>query len=513
MSRLSRWGLFTTACALALTSAAVAARADTLVDAIALAYQTNPTLQAQRAQLRSTDESYVQARAGYRLTATGQSQANWQFQHFGPTSGCGSILGCASGNFYPNSNQLGASVLVTQPMYTSGKATAKVNQTEAQVLSAREDLRKIEGQVMLSVVQAYANVRLDEQGLEIRKEDVAVLKRQVEESRSRFDVGEVTRTDVAQSEAQLAQTQAALSQTLAQLASDRAIYAAVVGQSPTKLEPAPAFKVFPENLDQAFDTVEQNNAPIRSADYQVQAAEAFTSEVKAQRRPNVFFQSNYSYNQPLDPYTPSAFTRSVTAGVVVQAPIFSGGVMSSQIRQAIEQETVARTQLEQVRRTQQQTLAQDWNQMLGARAIRKSAEEQVRAARIAFEGTQAEQQVGLRTTLEVLNAEQVLRGAELQLIQAERDEYSAEAGVLETMGLLEAKYIVPGVPEQPSGHSFNQLKHAFGYVPILEDDVEALDSIGQHRVKRLPEPVNGPIVTAHPDLPPPAPAGPAEGQP
>jgi outer membrane protein len=514
MSRLSRWSLGAGVCALIAAGAGGEARADSLIDAIVLAYQSNPTLQQQRAQLRATDETYVQARAtGYRINITGQSQANWQWTHFGPNSGCGSVFGCAGANVYPNTNSFGASVLLTQPVFTFGQATAKVNQAEANVLAAREDLRRVENQVMLNVIQAYADVRADEQILDIRQQDVAVLKRQVEESRARFDVGEVTRTDVAQSEAQLAQTQASLSTALSQLASDRALYAAVVGQSPTKLEPAPAFKVFPENLEQAFDTVEQNNPQIRAADYVEQGAQAFVSEVKAQRRPNVFFQSRYQYNQPLDPWTPSAFTRNVTAGVILQAPIFTGGQLSSQIREAIEQDTVANTQLELTRRTQQQALSQNWNTMLGARGSAAANTEQVRAATIAFEGTQAEQQVGLRTTLEVLNAEEVLRSAQLQLIVAQRDEYISQAAVLGAMGMLEASYLVPDLKTDPGGHSFNQLKHSFGYVPLLEDDVEALDSIGQKKIRQLPAPVNAPIATAHPDLPAPAPAGPSAGLP
>jgi outer membrane protein len=498
------------ACAL-LAGSAGAAMADTLIDAITLAYQTNPTLQQQRAQLRATDESYVQARSGYRISAKGQSQADWQFFHYGPSSNCGSLFGCS--NFYPNQNLFGASVLVTQPIFSSGQASNKVSQAEASVLASREDLRKTEAQVMFEVIQAYAQVRADEQILEIRKQDVAVLKRQVEESRSRFDVGEVTRTDVAQSEAQLAQTQSSLSTAIAQLATDRSQYAAIIGQNPTRLEPAPAFKVFPENLEQAFDTVEQNNPLIRRDDYLDQGAQAAVAEVKAQTRPTLFAQSQYSYNQPLDPWMPNAFTRQVNVGVILQAPIFTGGQLTSQIRQAIEQETVSRTQVEFTRRQQQQTLSQNWNTMLGLRASAAANEEQVRAATIAFEGTQAEQQVGLRTTLEVLNAEEVLRSAQLQLIVAQRDQYIAEAGVLQTMGMLEAQYLVPGIALDPGGHSFNQLKHAFGYIPLLEDDVEVLDSIGQPKIKTLPAPVNAPIVTAHPDLPTPRPVGAPVGQP
>ncbi len=357
---------------------------------------------------------------------------------------------------------------------------------------------------MLNVIQAYATVQLDERALEIRKQDTAVLQRQVEEERARFDVGEVTRTDVAQTEAQLAQTHALLSTAQAQLAQDRATYAAVVGQTPAQLEPAPPFRVFPDTIDQAFDTVEQNNPALRAADYLEQAAAAQVAEVKAQRLANVSFQSQYQYAEPLS-FQNNSYSRTASAGFTLQIPLFTGGQLSSQIRQAIEQDNVARTQMELVRRTQHQALSQAWNQMLGARASTAANNEQVRAATIAFNGTQAEQQVGLRTTLEVLNAEEVLRSAQLQLAQAERDEYVATAGVLGVMGLLEAKNLVPGITEEPAGHSFTQLKHAFGYIPVAEEGVAALDSLGQRPIKRLPEPVDGPIVTGQADAAPPRP--------
>ena len=492
-------------CGLAAVTAAVLtatgpARADTLLDALTLAYQTNPTLQEQRAQLRSTDETYVQARASYRPRATAQSQVGWQWEKFGPNSPNCSLLGVSfcPGPVSINTNQLSGTVNVTQPLYTSGQATAGVNAAGTQVLSSREDLRRIEAQVMLDVIRAYADVQLDERVLEIRKQDTAVLQRQVEEERARFKVGEVTRTDVAQTEAQLAQTHALLSTIQSLLAQDRATYAAVVGQTPAQLEPAPPFKVFPDTIDEAFDTLEQNNPALRSADYLEQAAAAQVGAVKAQRLANVSFQSQYQYGEPLS-FQSNSYSRTINAGVTLQIPIFTGGQLSSQIRQAIEQDNVARTNMELVRRTQHQALSQAWNQMLGARATTAANEEQVRAATIAFDGTQAEQQVGLRTTLEVLNAEEVLRTAQRQLAQGKHDEYVATAGVLSVMGLLEAKNLVPGITEEPSGHSFNQLKHAFGYMPIAEDGIQALDSLGQRSIKRLPEPLDGPIVTGQPE--------------
>ena len=480
-----------------------AASAESLADAITLAYQTNPTLQGQRAEQRATDETYVQARAGYRPTANVQATGTWYWQKF---ASCQILFGCYSatpGGSSQNYNQLNAQLSVTQPLYTGGRATAKVRAAEAQVLAGREQLRQTEGQVMMSVIQAYEDVRRDEQALAIRKDNVGVLQRQVDETRARFEVGEVTRTDVAQSEAQLAAAQALLSTAQAQLASSRAGYANVVGQSPATLQSEPAFKVFPGTVDEAFDTVEINNPAIRYADYSEEAAEAQVAEAKAERMPQVGLQGSYGYEQPISPFDTGANTRSTTAAVVFTQPLFAGGAVASQIRQYTEEANVARIQLEQSRRTSIQNVSQAWNALLAARANIIADQEQVRAAVVAFQGTRAEQQAGLRTTLEVLNAQQVLEEAQLSLVTARHDEYVASATVLNVMGLLEAKNLVPGIDRELGSHSFEQLEHAPGYVPGIDEAVSSIDSIGSSHIARLPPAVDAPISTGSPDAAPP----------
>ncbi len=498
--RLQRLGAGVLAAAFAAGGAgAGAAYAESLADAITLAYQTNPTLQAQRANLRATDETYVQARSGYRPSANIQASGNWYWQKY---ASCQILFGCysgASGGFSQNYNQLNAQLSVTQPIYTGGRATSRVRAAEAQVLAGREQLRQTEGQVMLNVVQAYEDVRRDEQALAIRKDNVAVLQRQVDETRARFEVGEVTRTDVAQSEAQLAAAQAMLSSAQAQLASSRATYAAVIGQSPGTLEAEPAFRIFPATVDEAFDTVEYNNPQIRYADYSEEAAEAQVAEAKAQRMPQVGLQGSYGYQQPISPFDTNANVRSTTASIVFSQPLFAGGSVMSQIRQYTEEANVARLQLEQARRVSIQNVSQAWNGLLAARANIVADQEQVKAASVAFEGTRAEQQAGLRTTLEVLSAQQVLEEAQLSLVQALRDEYVASATVLNVMGLLEAKNLVPGIDGQPGSHSFEQLKHAPGYVPGVDEVVPAIDSIGSKGVRTLPPEADAPITTGSAD--------------
>jgi outer membrane protein len=495
-NRLKALGAGSLAAAAAALCAA-GARAESLADAISMAYQTNPTLQAQRAQLRATDELYVQARAGYRPTVSVNANAGWQWQWFGSGS-CTVFGGCPI-----QSDSQAATLAINQPIYTGGRATARIHTAEAQVLAGRENLRLQEAQVMQQVITVFMDVRRDEQALVIRKDNVGVLQRQVDETRARFEVGEVTRTDVAQSEAQLAAAQALLSSAQAQLASDRAAYASVVGQSPNKLTAEPDFKNFPMTIDQAFDTAQANSPSIRAADYTEQGAAAQVAEFKADRMPEVGFQGSYGYQRaPAVFGSPAISERSAQASFVLQQPLFTGGQTSSQIRQAIEQDNVDRIQLEQARRTAIQVVSQAWSALLSARANIVADEEQVRAATVAFEGTRAEQQAGLRTTLEVLTAQQVLENAQLDLINARHDAYLASSAVLQVMGLLEAHNLVAGIDQLPGGHSFGQLKHTLGYVPGVEEGVGAVDAIGSHGVVRQPPPVDAPISTG----PAPAPA-------
>ncbi|HEX8231816.1 MAG TPA: TolC family outer membrane protein [Caulobacteraceae bacterium] len=504
-----RGRLTAAACGAALCAAAGASAAETLADAIALAYQTNPTLAAQRANLRFIEEGIVQARAGLRPSVN--AQVSGEYQRLGARTG-------QLGNTTPaqETQQASAQLNFSQPLYTGGRVTAQTRSAEADTLSERETLRQTEADVVQQVIQAYVNVRRDLQALAIRRENVEILQRQVRETRIRFEAGEVTKTDVAQSEAQLAQSQAQLANAQAQLALSRAAYANVVGQSPGELAPEPPLKL-PATIEQAFDRAQEFNPQIRSAEYSRQSAVAQLAQAKAARRPSVSLNGSVGYTgSRAQPFTggldSSAFFDFTQATVTLTQPLFSGGAISSQIRQAVERENFFRTQLEGARRNTVQQLSQGWNQLLAARASIAAGEEQVRAARIAFEGAQAEQAVGLRTTLEVLTAQQVLRDAELALVTARRDEYVAAALVLNETGQLAAANIVADLPQEPRGHEFERLQKTTGYVP-WEEALNRIDQLYDPAdLKELPPAPDEPLVLAPRDAaanpPPPTSAPP-----
>lgn len=475
-----RAGLLAAACGVGLVTSLATApvRAETLSDAIALAYETNPTLQGQRASQRALDENYVQARTGYRPTV-------------GVTGSVTTSDTSPSATFSPNPvNSSSAVITVNQPVYTGGRVSSQVTAAEADVLAGREGLRRVEIGVLQNVIQAYVDVRRDQERLAISQENVAVLQRQLAESRARFEVGEITRTDVAQTEARLAAAQAQFASSQAQLAISRANYAAVVGQNPGELAPEPPIKpLLPPTVDQAFDTAERNNPQIRQSDYTEQGSAARVAAAKAQTRPSVSLRGSLGWNgggvAGTSPFVD--YSRNVSASAVATVPIFTGGLTTSQIRQAAERNNVDRIGIEGARREVLQFVSQSWNQLLGARANLVANEEQVRAAAIAYEGTRQEAQVGLRTTLDVLNAEQELRNAQLALVNARHDEYVAGTAVLAAMGTLAAKDMANVTVYDPKAN-FDAVKHSFGWVP-WEPAVAAIDHLGAPSVVHRPTPV------------------------
>ena len=448
------------------------ASAETLADVIAQAYANNPTLQAQRATQRALDENYVQARTGWRPTLslaagiTAQSTAT--------------PLAITPIGRRTREDDTGTTGRLTfsQPIWTGGRVAAAVTAANADVLQGRENLRRVEAQVLGAVVQSYVDVRRDMEALRIQQENVAVLQRQLQESQARFDVGEVTRTDVAQSQARLAQSQAQLQSAQAQLAISRASFAALVGHNPTELEPEPSLAyLLPGNVDDAFTVAEANSPLLRAQQYAELASRARVAGARADRMPQVALQSTLTFNGgSLDPYERDRYSRDVTTGVSVTVPLFSGGLTSSRVRQAVERNNADRITIETQRRSVLQTISQGWNQLIAARANIVSTEEQVRAARIAAEGTRQEQQVGLRTTLDVLNAEQELRVAQLNQVNARRDEYVAAANVLSAMGRLEAKNLTPSQPQYDPRANFRRLRMTWGWTP-WEEPIGVVDRL------------------------------------
>ncbi|MGZ3306693.1 MAG: TolC family protein, partial [Asticcacaulis sp.] len=253
-------------------SGAVPVHAESLRDAIALAYAQNPTLARQRAQQRATDESYVQARSG-----------------MGPAVGAG-----LSDNYSRSPQALGGtvstvtgSVSLNQTLFTSGNLASQLTAANATVKAGQESLRSVEEGVLLDVISAYTAVRRDQEALEISQTNYNVLKQQLNQTQAQFDAGQLTRTDVAQSQARLSQSEASLAQAQARLDTDRATYVQVVGQAPTALEAEPDLPGLPADFNSALAAAESNNPDLGAAQYAAAAAHARVGEARSAFGPQV----------------------------------------------------------------------------------------------------------------------------------------------------------------------------------------------------------------------------------
>ena len=452
--------------------------AETLQEAIALAYQTNPSLLAQRANQRALDESIVQARAGLRPRLDVTISGN-HAQAYGDMAGF-------------EGDSASASIGLSQTLWSGGRIGHGITAAEADILAGRENLRDIEQTVLASVIQAYADVIRDTDILAIRQANLGVLQRQLDEASARFEVGEITRTDVAQSEARLAQSEADLANAQAQLSVSRASYAAVVGQSPGDLAPMPVLPGVPTDFDAALDVALQDNPGIRAAAYSLRAAEANVAAAKAEYMPSARLTASYGgSNDDFDRIGDIADNTRLTAGASLSVPLFTGGLNGSRVAVALERANAAQINVEGERRNTLQAISSAYAQALSARSSLEAGTEAVRAATVAAEGVRQEAQVGLRTTLDVLNQELELRNAQITLASARRNEYVAQANLLAAMGRLEGQDLDAAMTVYDPAANYNRVRNR-GALP-WDGIIEAIDRIAAPAVVPANDAEDAPI--------------------
>ena len=453
--------------------------AETLKDALALAYQTNPTLLAQRANQRALDESIVQARAGLRPQLDVTLSANYSRSD-------SATLGVTE------TDTGGVSIGLSQTLWSGGRIGHGISAAEAEILAGRENLRDIEQSVLASVIQAYADVLRDDEILAIRQSNLGVLQRQLEEASARFEVGEITRTDVAQSESRLAQSEADLANARAQLSVSRAVYAAVVGQAPGDLAPMPELPGVPTDFDNALDVALMDNPSIRAAGYSLRAAEANVAAAKAEYMPSARLTASYGGSTAdLGNLNDIADETRFQAGATISVPLFTGGLNSSRVAQALERANVAQISVEGERRSTLQAVSSAYAQSISARATLQAGEEAVRAATVAAEGVRQEAQVGLRTTLDVLNQELELRNAQITLASARRNEYVAQANLLAAMGRLEGQDLDASMSVYDPVANYDRVRNRGG-LP-WDGLVEAIDRLAAPPVVPANDAADAPI--------------------
>ena len=471
----------------ALGLVGAAARSETLGEAIAMAYETNPTLQEQRASLRALDETYVQAEAGYRPTVQIQASVTTDTNN-NRDPFTRPLPGLSQPIVNGQSQSSGAALSITQPLYTGGRVARAVTAAQAGILAGREELRASEESVLKAVIQAYVDVRRDQTNVAILEEAMTRLLAQQTEARDRFAVGAITRTDVAETEARVAATQAQLESARVQLANSRAGYVALVGQSPGALAPEPALTAYlPNSLDEAQVRAADENPKLRQAAFTERQSAAKLAEAKTQYRPSLSLQATMGYSGGSSGLmTPFAnYSHDITASAVATVPLFNGGMTASSIRQAAETNTADRIGIEAARRQAMLLVNQDWNTLAGAKATLAADEAQVKAAETAYEGSRLESRVGLRTTLDVLIAEQTLSGAQLSLNAARHDTSVAAASLLADTGTLNASDLAPEARPYDAKANLAHLKRGWPWTPWTVP-VAGLDGFGAPRGRVMP---------------------------
>ena len=420
-----RHPLLAAAAALASLVATAEGRAETLIEALSDAYNNNPQIQAERANLRATDEAVPQALSGWRPTVTFNGAVGLQHVEDRPPSRdvAGPIPRVADLN-------------ITQPIYSGGRTVALTAQAEKTVEAERARNIATESTVFLSVIQAYLDVVRDQATLELSVNNEQVLRKQLEATADQFRVGAVTRTDVAQAEARLAGATASRLQAEGNLQVSRANYERAVGHPPERLVAADLRPVLPQTRDDAINLAALNNPNVIAAIFTEDAARDAIDATRAQLLPtlNLIGDVNRSVSTIIDNQTQSA--ASITARVTV--PLYEAGNVYSQTRQATEVLGQRRGQTDDARRAAVQGATQGWEQTSSGRAQIISLQSTIRAAEIALEGTQQEQTVGARTILDVLNAEQELFTNRVQLVTAQHDLALAEFNLALQIGQLTA---------------------------------------------------------------------------
>ncbi len=506
----------------AAASLVAPARAENLPDALAKAYFNNPNLNAQRATTRAADENIPIANSGYMPHVTASGDVGAQYESFtGPsgvsssssgitsttgtgttdttgttttgTAGSGTAAGTGSGGTFglanavsgtnsgssgssgvssagtlPSGSNLtttsgttiprGAGISVSQTLFDGLRTTNNIKSAESNIFGSRETLRNVEQSVLQSGAQSYMDVLRDTAILDLRNSNIKVLEEQLRQTQDRFKVGEVTRTDVAQAEASVAGARADYFAAQSQLQNSIASFRQVIGEQPTRLEPArPLDRGIPPSLQNAIAVSQIEHPSIQSALHAVDVASLQVKIAEGALYPTLSLNGTAQQRYDVSNVgNTSAFQASIVGSLSV--PIYEGGASYASIRQAKEQLGTAEFQVDVSRDNVRAAVISSWGLLVSSKAAVQADQAQVNAAEIALNGTREEARVGQRTTLDVLNAQQTLLNARVQLVGAQRDRVVATYAVLASCGRLSASGLgLKLQPYNPTVH-FDQVK-------------------------------------------------------
>jgi outer membrane protein len=406
----------------------VPAAAETLEEAMVTAHANNPNMEEARLAVRAAREDRMQARAAYlpSLGISGSYGANHVESDtvgiFGPST--------SEADLEPST----ASAQLTQPLLTGGRRGGQTPLANAAVEGAQQDLRGREQDVLLGAANAYLSVLRDEKIVQLSEQHVTGLERLLAGTRRRLEVGEVSRTDVAQAQTRLAGARAALARARADGAASRANYEAIVGVAPDGLTPVGAPPQIPHTLEEALNVAEATHPDLGRARSDVRAARARVSVERAALLPQVSLVGRYDHNEDFSISEPRRESSSAVAQFSM--PLFEGGYAWSRTRQGRINVERAEAVTEARRREVVANVSAAWHRLAASREVLQAAREQVEASVFAVEGAERERGLGLRSTLEVLDAQEEARAALIAEARAEADAIFGAYALLAACGAL-----------------------------------------------------------------------------
>lgn len=434
--------------AVAIPSAAFAAPAtacaETIFGALSKAYQNNSTLNSTRAGVRVTDEGVAIARSRGLPTISGSAKIDYSNTR-GDNSGR-----LTTGNF---------GVRIDQPLFDGFQTKNSVAQAQAQVHVSVEGLNTQQNSTLFEAARAYVNVIQDRQIAKLREQDLKFLSEQVRTERSRLDIGEGTRTGVAQAEARHATARAQLSAAQAQVLASAAVYRQIIGAQPGKLKvPAPLGKLLPSNIENAIAAADSDNPAILADQHQVDASGFGLKATEGALLPTLSAKAELSQkyrdtSPGIDDGSDGSST-SASVGATLTVPVYSGGRTSAQIRQQKEKLGQFQINVDVTRDQVRNAVVAAWTAYQAGRETVDANHASIAAAQLALTGVIEERDVGQKTTLDVLNAQNVVISAQIKLATAERDVVVASYSILRAMGRLTVDHLGLQVKAlEPEGHS------------------------------------------------------------
>ncbi|MCK5295908.1 MAG: TolC family outer membrane protein [Alphaproteobacteria bacterium] len=406
-----------------------ALNAKTLKEALVTAYQSNPTIQSKRAYLRSIDESVSEAFSNWRPTITAYSDVS-------RTTSEGRINGAKVDR--TNQTPYSASVNISQPLFRGFRTINQINVAEYTVMSERSALKNVEQTILLEAAKAYLDVLQNEAVLKLRVNNEQVLKRQLEATQDRYNVGEITLTDVSQAEARLSGAEAEKVEAKGNLQVSRATYRKIIGESPENLKkPSLAKENIPDSLSKAVDIAITNNPAVLSAEFAAKSSRKNIKVVRGEFLPTVTLSGNASRNW--DNKSQNDRTDTFYAKANLSVPLYQSGSVSSRLRSAKHKAGKARLDVDAAHRSAVENSTSAWENLQTAKAAIKSRKAQINASKIALDGVEREALAGSRTVLDVLDAEQELLDARVGLVRSERDEMLASFRLSAALGRMTAE--------------------------------------------------------------------------